>query len=194
MGSIQAALCPIPSHHPIRLLLTNHTGGAMIGNWFHPLLVWQNFLTSKKPQSLTFTHHECCEYVSFQNIWQKSFEFTPPVVVSIAYVQGWQGWYSFFMECWIKKRTCLRKSVLLVCRELQKATHNFTALLGQGSFGPVYKATMKPLGTNLAVKVLAKHSKQGDAEFQTEVPALPCVFLISHVHYWIACTQWPADT
>jgi hypothetical protein len=31
---------------------------------------------------------------------------------------------------------------------------------------------MKPLGTNLAVKVLAKHSKQGDAEFQTEVPAL----------------------
>jgi hypothetical protein len=74
------------------------------------------------------------------------------------------------------KRTCLRKSVLLVCRELQKATHNFTALLGQGSFGPVYKATMKPLGTNLAVKVLAKHSKQGDAEFQTEVPALPVYF------------------
>ncbi|CAK9216090.1 unnamed protein product [Sphagnum troendelagicum] len=57
-------------------------------------------------------------------------------------------------------------------KELQKATHNFTALLGQGSFGPVYKATMKPLGTNLAVKVLAKHSKQGDAEFQTEVMLL----------------------
>ncbi len=88
----------------------------------------------------------------------------------------------------------MRKSVLLVCRELQKATHNFTALLGQGSFGPVYKATMKPLGTNLAVKVLAKHSKQGDAEFQTEVPALSCVFLISRVHYRMACTQWPADT
>jgi serine/threonine protein kinase len=53
---------------------------------------------------------------------------------------------------------------------------------------------MKPLGTNLAVKVLAKHSKQGDAEFQTEVPALSCVFLISRVHYRMACTQWPADT
>ncbi|XP_043694078.1 calcium/calmodulin-regulated receptor-like kinase 2 [Telopea speciosissima] len=53
-------------------------------------------------------------------------------------------------------------------KDIQKATQNFTTILGQGSFGPVYKATM-PTGGVAAVKVLAADSKQGEKEFQTEV-------------------------
>ena len=53
-------------------------------------------------------------------------------------------------------------------RDLQKATTNFTTVLGQGEFGPVYKAQM-PTGETVAVKVLDSKSKQGEKEFQTEV-------------------------
>ncbi|CAL9754088.1 unnamed protein product [Musa acuminata subsp. burmannicoides] len=53
-------------------------------------------------------------------------------------------------------------------KDLQKATRNFTTLIGQGAFGPVYKAQM-PTGETVAVKVLATNSKQGEKEFQTEV-------------------------
>lgn len=53
-------------------------------------------------------------------------------------------------------------------RDLAKATGNFTTLLGQGAFGPVYKAQMST-GEIFAVKVLATNSKQGEKEFQTEV-------------------------
>lgn len=56
-------------------------------------------------------------------------------------------------------------------KDLQKGTQNFTTLLGQGSFGPVYKATMAT-GEVVAVKVLASNSKQGEREFQTEVSLL----------------------
>lgn len=56
-------------------------------------------------------------------------------------------------------------------KELQKATHNFTTLLGQGAFGPVYRAMM-PTGETVAVKMLATNSKQGEKEFQTEVSLL----------------------
>ncbi|XP_034707576.1 calcium/calmodulin-regulated receptor-like kinase 2 isoform X1 [Vitis riparia] len=56
-------------------------------------------------------------------------------------------------------------------KDIQKATHNFTTILGQGSFGPVYKATMAT-GEVVAVKVLASNSKQGEKEFQTEVSLL----------------------
>ncbi|KAH0984387.1 hypothetical protein GBA52_011564 [Prunus armeniaca] len=55
-------------------------------------------------------------------------------------------------------------------KDIQKATQNFTTLLGQGSFGPVYKAKMAA-GEVVAVKVLASNSKQGEKEFQTEVNA-----------------------
>lgn len=57
---------------------------------------------------------------------------------------------------------------LILSREIQKATKNFTTILGHGSFGPVYKATMAT-GEVVAVKVLASDSKQGEREFQTEV-------------------------
>ncbi|KAL8251165.1 hypothetical protein R6Q59_034858 [Mikania micrantha] len=56
-------------------------------------------------------------------------------------------------------------------KDIQKATNNFTTILGQGSFGPVYKATM-PAGEVIAVKTLAADSKQGEKEFQTEVSLL----------------------
>ncbi|KAF5735636.1 leucine-rich repeat receptor-like serine/threonine-protein kinase [Tripterygium wilfordii] len=56
-------------------------------------------------------------------------------------------------------------------KDVQKATQNFTTILGQGSFGPVYKATM-PTGEVVAVKALASNSKQGEKEFQTEVTLL----------------------
>ncbi|XP_020591250.1 calcium/calmodulin-regulated receptor-like kinase 1 isoform X2 [Phalaenopsis equestris] len=64
-----------------------------------------------------------------------------------------------------------RKGVMSVSgipKDLQKATCNFTTLIGQGAFGPVYKAQMST-GEIVAVKVLATNSKQGETEFQTEV-------------------------
>ncbi|WOL12326.1 calcium/calmodulin-regulated receptor-like kinase 2 [Canna indica] len=61
-------------------------------------------------------------------------------------------------------------------KDIQKATQNFTTVLGQGSFGPVYKATM-PAGELVAVKVLASDSNQGEKEFQTEV------LLLSRLHH-----------
>ncbi|KAJ0490713.1 putative protein kinase RLK-Pelle-LRR-I-2 family [Helianthus annuus] len=56
-------------------------------------------------------------------------------------------------------------------KDVQNATKNFTTILGQGSFGPVYKAVM-PAGEIVAVKALASDSKQGEKEFQTEVSLL----------------------
>ncbi|KAH9323347.1 hypothetical protein KI387_017986, partial [Taxus chinensis] len=56
-------------------------------------------------------------------------------------------------------------------KDLQKATQNFTTVIGHGAFGPVYKATM-PSGETVAVKSLATDSKQGEQEFQTEVSLL----------------------
>lgn len=61
-------------------------------------------------------------------------------------------------------------------KDIQKATQNFTTILGQGSFGPVYKATMCT-GEVIAAKVLASNSKQGEKEFQTEV------FLLGRLHH-----------
>ncbi|KAK4794184.1 hypothetical protein SAY86_012178 [Trapa natans] len=56
-------------------------------------------------------------------------------------------------------------------KDLQKATCNFTTIIGQGAFGPVYKAQMST-GETVAVKVLGTDSKQGEKEFQTEVMLL----------------------
>ncbi|CAN6447440.1 unnamed protein product [Victoria cruziana] len=61
-------------------------------------------------------------------------------------------------------------------KDLQKATLNFTTVLGQGSFGPVYKAVMAT-GEVVAVKVLASNSRQGEREFHTEV------VLLSRLHH-----------
>ncbi|PQP92170.1 calcium/calmodulin-regulated receptor-like kinase 1 [Prunus yedoensis var. nudiflora] len=68
-----------------------------------------------------------------------------------------------------------RKSVVSACgipkysfRDVQKATYNFTTAIGQGAFGPVYKAQMST-GETFAVKVLAANSTQGQNEFLAEV-------------------------
>nr|GMD95504.1 ruBisCO large subunit-binding protein subunit beta, chloroplastic [Ipomoea batatas] len=57
------------------------------------------------------------------------------------------------------------------CWDLQRATYNFSTLIGQGAYEPVYKAQLST-GESVAVKVLAMDSKQGEKEFQTEVVLL----------------------
>nr|GMC75454.1 calcium/calmodulin-regulated receptor-like kinase 1 [Ipomoea batatas] len=56
-------------------------------------------------------------------------------------------------------------------KDLHRATYNFSTLIGQGAYGPVYKAQM-PTGETVAVKVLGTDSKQGEKEFHTEVMLL----------------------
>lgn len=56
-------------------------------------------------------------------------------------------------------------------RDLQKATSDFSMMIGKGSFGSVYKAQM-PTGVTVAVKVLDSDSRQGEVEFLTEVNKL----------------------
>ena len=48
-------------------------------------------------------------------------------------------------------------------------------MIGQGAFGPVYRAQMST-GETVAVKVLATDSKQGEKEFQTEVSGYWLIF------------------
>ncbi|KAJ1376348.1 Serine-threonine/tyrosine-protein kinase, catalytic domain [Sesbania bispinosa] len=68
-----------------------------------------------------------------------------------------------------------RKNVVSACgipkysyKDIQKATSNFTTIIGHGAFGPVYKAQMSADET-FAVKVLGTNSRQGEQEFLTEV-------------------------
>ncbi|GAU46924.1 hypothetical protein TSUD_85240 [Trifolium subterraneum] len=53
-------------------------------------------------------------------------------------------------------------------KDIEKATSNFTTIIGHGAFGPVYKAVMST-GETVAVKVLGANSRQGEQEFLTEV-------------------------
>ncbi|KAF2561465.1 hypothetical protein F2Q70_00014986 [Brassica cretica] len=80
---------------------------------------------------------------------------------------------SLWLDGFTKKSNVVSASGILEYsyRDLQKATCNFTTLIGQGAFGPVYKAQMST-GETVAVKVLATDSKQGEKEFQTEVMLL----------------------
>nr|WIL59865.1 nodulation protein [Melilotus officinalis] len=68
-----------------------------------------------------------------------------------------------------------RKNAVSVCgipkysyKDIEKATSNFTTIIGHGAFGPVYKAIMST-GEAVAVKVLGANSRQGEQEFLTEV-------------------------
>ncbi|XP_073226634.1 calcium/calmodulin-regulated receptor-like kinase 1 isoform X2 [Cicer arietinum] len=68
-----------------------------------------------------------------------------------------------------------RKNVASACgipkysfKDIEKATSNFTTIIGHGAFGSVYKAVMAT-GETVAVKVLGTDSSQGEQEFLTEV-------------------------
>lgn len=54
-------------------------------------------------------------------------------------------------------------------------------MIGQGAFGPVYKAQMTT-GETVAVKVLSTDSKQGEREFQTEVILSNLVMNLYYIH------------
>ncbi|XP_021769802.1 calcium/calmodulin-regulated receptor-like kinase 1 [Chenopodium quinoa] len=73
-------------------------------------------------------------------------------------------------------------------RDLQKATQNFTTLVGQGAYGPVYKAHMST-GEIVAVKVLATDSKQGEREFETEVKLLGRLHHRNLLNFLGYCTE-----
>lgn len=71
---------------------------------------------------------------------------------------------------------------------MQKATANFTALIGKGAFGPVYKAQMCT-GEIVAVKVLANDSKQGEKEFHNEVCISCRLFCMLDLIIFFSATQ-----
>ena len=52
--------------------------------------------------------------------------------------------------------------------EMTIATNNFSHLLGQGGFGPVYKGILAD-GSEVAVKMLSNTSQQGPQQFLNEV-------------------------
>ncbi|XP_074311031.1 calcium/calmodulin-regulated receptor-like kinase 1 [Silene latifolia] len=83
-------------------------------------------------------------------------------------VDAMSSWFDGF-----RKSNAVSKSGIpeYTYRDIQKGTQNFTTLIGQGAFGPVYKAQMLT-GEVVAVKVLATDSKQGEREFETEVKLL----------------------
>uniref|UniRef100_A0A803N5B1 Protein kinase domain-containing protein n=1 Tax=Chenopodium quinoa TaxID=63459 RepID=A0A803N5B1_CHEQI len=70
----------------------------------------------------------------------------------------------------------------------QKGTQNFTTLVGQGAYCPVYKAQMST-GEIVAVKLLATDSKQGEREFETEVKLLGRLHLRNLLNLLGYCTE-----
>ncbi|XP_073293958.1 calcium/calmodulin-regulated receptor-like kinase 2 isoform X1 [Primulina huaijiensis] len=113
----------------------------------------------RKPQHFWWNNHTKCRFASASGIPRYHYKVK---------------WRSLMKEraggiCSLA-RLCFSIRILFTL-DIQKGTQNFTTILGQGSFGPVYKATM-PAGEVVAVKVLASNSKQGEREFHTEVSLL----------------------
>lgn len=70
--------------------------------------------------------------------------------------------------------------MLLFSRDIEKATSNFTTIIGHGAFGSVYKAVMAT-GETVAVKVLGTDSSQGEQEFLTEVISMLMFLLVQFI-------------
>lgn len=62
-------------------------------------------------------------------------------------------------------------------QEVKVVTHSFARKLGEGSYGPVYYGRL-PDGSEVAVKVNHKDSRQGTSEFINEVSLKLLVFTI----------------
>ncbi|CAM6085975.1 unnamed protein product [Calypogeia fissa] len=76
-------------------------------------------------------------------------------------------------------------------QEVKDVTHNFARKLGEGSYGPVYYGRLGD-GSEVAVKVNHKDSRQGTNEFINEVTLLSRVhhkFLVSLVGYCEAAQE-----
>lgn len=99
---------------------------------------------------------------------------SPSAVPDSPRTSSWSG-----MSLWLEGLK--RKSVACGIpkysyKDIQRATGDFTMMIGEGAFGPVYKAHMPCDGT-VAIKVLASNSRQGATEFATEV------LLLARLHH-----------
>ncbi|KAF8687340.1 hypothetical protein HU200_043023 [Digitaria exilis] len=75
-------------------------------------------------------------------------------------------------------------------KELVRATSNFDKAnkIGEGGYGPVYKGTLRD-GTDIAVKVLSLHSRQGAKEFLNELLAISDVTHENLVKLYGCCVE-----
>jgi predicted Ser/Thr protein kinase len=63
--------------------------------------------------------------------------------------------------------------------EITTVTHHFSAILGKGGFGFVYRGTLAN-GVEVAVKVMSEQSQHGAEEFLNEVNYNYIYIYISH--------------
>ncbi|KAG1338505.1 hypothetical protein COCNU_04G008110 [Cocos nucifera] len=105
---------------------------------------------------------------AFGPVYRAQMSTGETVAVKVLATNSKQGGKEFQTEVTNKEKLKQVKVESKLLMDLQKATSNFTTLLGQGAFGPVYRAQMST-GETVAVKVLATNSKQGGKEFQTEM-------------------------
>lgn len=73
-------------------------------------------------------------------------------------------------------------------RDLRGATKNFSEKLGEGGFGSVFKGTLPPNSTVVAVKKL-KNPKQGEKQFRAEVMTLGTIQHANLIHLRGFCAK-----
>eukprot|EP01018_Ginkgo_biloba_P018969 Gb_14603 [translate_table: standard] len=109
-------------------------------------------------------------FASLQNTWPKG-----PILCSI---------------CRQSSAICSRESKQFSFAEIEAATNNFSRenILGEGGFGYIYKGKLAD-GQLVAVKQHTEASKQGDAEFYSEVHFLSCAHHRNIVMLLGYCTE-----
>ena len=73
-------------------------------------------------------------------------------------------------------------------RDLKSATKNFSEKLGEGGFGSVFKGTLLPNSTAIAVKML-KRLKQGEKQFRAEVKTIGTIQHVNLVRLRGFCAE-----